>query len=147
MNKRIKKKKYKEKINTPTKYLATGGFYTPYACPNCKTHYTYSTAYYNNSCVNCNQKLIWWEVFKNYSPNVRQEEKREYYIVKEKRKIYPFSDSIEIGSFPTLQMAINYAKNKKQKNITIEKWYGNEGDKNGIFIDSYAFKEIMNKTR
>lgn len=63
MNQRIKKKRLKMKLNTPTKYLYTGGFRTPYACPNCYIHYTYKMAYDTSQCVKCGQKLIWWEVF------------------------------------------------------------------------------------
>ena len=63
MNKRQKQKREKIRLNTPTKYLATGGFLTPYACPSCLTHFKQSQAYTFSVCPICTQKLIFWDVF------------------------------------------------------------------------------------
>ncbi len=63
MNRRIRLKKEKIRKNTPMKYLATGGFLTPYACPTCFTHFKQNQAYTFSVCPICNQKLIFWDVF------------------------------------------------------------------------------------
>ena len=61
MNRRIRLKKAKQKLYTPTRYIATGGFLTPYACPNCGALYSYKAAQEIDTCPDCGQKLIWWD--------------------------------------------------------------------------------------
>ena len=71
MNQRIRRTRLKRKLNTPTRYLCTGGFYTPYACPNCHIRYRYKMAYNTSQCES-NKKLLWWDVFQP-----KQEENNE----------------------------------------------------------------------
>lgn len=63
MNKRQKQKRGKIRLNTSTRYLATGGFLTPYACSSCFTHFKQSQTYTFNICPVCAQKLIFWDMF------------------------------------------------------------------------------------
>ncbi len=63
MNKRIKNKKIKQRLNTPTEFLYTGGFLTPYACPNCKMLYRELQAY-NVKVCECGQHFLFKSVFK-----------------------------------------------------------------------------------
>ena len=63
MNKRIKKKIAKRKLNTPIEYLQTGGFLMPFSCPNCQQHYSMKYALNNSECAECGQKLIKYPLY------------------------------------------------------------------------------------
>lgn len=62
MNKRMKKKRQKQKLNTPTYFLLTGGYITPYACPNCGMLYK-ELAAANYKICDCGQHLLFKSVF------------------------------------------------------------------------------------